>query len=39
MLFLAILFIGFFLEYAITPIYQVIGEGVFICPCKPCRTA
>lgn len=29
MLFLAILFIGFFFEYAITPIYQVIGEGVF----------
>lgn len=29
MLFLAILFIGFFFEYAITPIYQVISEGVF----------
>ena len=29
MVFLAILFIGFFFEYAITPIYQVIGEGVF----------
>lgn len=29
MVFRVILFIGFFFEYAITPIYQVIGEGVF----------